>query len=172
MQADENILKRQLATLLSFDVEDVEDVFEPLLDFDSEGDLLEYMSALLGDDSHEVVDFVKNIMRFRRGDSIIPPDLNDLIPTMTESDHKMSARASPEKARTSQPPEIAKSIDEEKTRREQKLKEQEQQERDEEDRKRKLKEEENKQRRLEKLLQAEEQKILEFKRKQIGRAHV
>jgi hypothetical protein len=148
MPSDENILKRQLATLLSFDLEDVEDVFEPLLDFDSEEDLLEYMSALLGDDSHEVVEFVNNIMRFQRGDSIIPPALDDLIPTITKSDHKMSARASPERARTSRPPEIAKSIDDEKTRREQQLKEQEQRERDEENRKRKLKEDEDKRRRL------------------------
>jgi hypothetical protein len=165
MPSDENILKRQLATLLSFDLEDVEDVFEPLLDFDSEEDLLEYMSALLGDDSHEVVEFVNNIMRFQRGDSIIPPALDDLIPTITKSDHKMSARASPERARTSRPPEIAKSIDDEKTRREQQLKEQEQRERDEENRKRKLKEDEDKRRRLEKMRQAEEQKLLEFKRK-------
>ncbi len=71
MSKDEHILNCQLAKLLSFDLEDVADVFEPLLDFDSEEDLLEYMCALLGDENDEVVEFVKNIMRFQKGQAIM-----------------------------------------------------------------------------------------------------
>jgi hypothetical protein len=74
MRDNEIILKEQLATLLSFDLEDVGDVFEPLLEFDSEEDLLEYMSALLGGYTEEIQIFVKNIIRFQKGLPLLTPD--------------------------------------------------------------------------------------------------
>jgi len=74
MKDNDKILKTQLASLLSFDLEDVGDVFEPLLDFDSEEDLLEYMCALLGDETEEIRVFAKNIIRFQQGQDLLASD--------------------------------------------------------------------------------------------------
>ena len=77
MKDNEKILKAQLASLLLFDLEDVGDVFEPLLDFDSEEDLLEYMCALLGGETEEIRVFTKNIIRFQQGQNLLAPDASN-----------------------------------------------------------------------------------------------
>ena len=87
---DRRFLEAQLASLLSFEIEDAEDVIEHLLAFDSENDLLEHMCALLGigKDNNEVKQFVSNIMKFQKG---LPIDMNmDMdIPDVKETlDHK------------------------------------------------------------------------------------
>ncbi|GFH58782.1 hypothetical protein CTEN210_15258 [Chaetoceros tenuissimus] len=63
-------LKNQLAVLLSFDYDDVDDIFEPLMDFDSEEDLVEYLSALLGEETEELSNFVTNLIRFQKGEAL------------------------------------------------------------------------------------------------------
>lgn len=70
MSDDKVRLKKQLAVLLSFDYDDVDDIFEPLMDFDSEEDLVEYLSALLGEETEELSNFVKNLLRFQKGEAL------------------------------------------------------------------------------------------------------
>ena len=70
MSDDKVRLKKQLAVLLSFDYDDVDDIFEPLMDFDSEEDLVEYLSALLGEETEELLNFVKNLLRFQKGEAL------------------------------------------------------------------------------------------------------
>lgn len=70
MRDDKVRLKKQLAVLLSFDYEDVDDIFEPLMDFDSEEDLVEYLSALLGEETEEISNFVKNLLRFQKEEAL------------------------------------------------------------------------------------------------------
>jgi hypothetical protein len=167
MSKDEHILNCQLAKLLSFDLEDVADVFEPLLDFDSEEDLLEYMCALLGDENDEVVEFVKNIMRFQKGQAIISPALDGAVASKIEPEATSikSPAVATEKAPAPQLSQTSRKL-EEKMRREQQLREQRQREKEELNRKRNIKEEEDRQKQLfEQQRRAEEQAMLEFKRK-------
>jgi uncharacterized Zn finger protein (UPF0148 family) len=73
-------LNKSLATLLDFDdEEDVIDIIEHLLSFESKDDLLEHLSALLGreDDEVELVSFVDNIIRFQNGDDLDYTYYND-----------------------------------------------------------------------------------------------
>jgi Putative zinc finger motif, C2HC5-type. len=71
MIENKEILKAELASLLSFDLDDINDVFEPLMEFDSEDDLLEYISALLGEVTEQGKSFAKNFMRFQQGLDVI-----------------------------------------------------------------------------------------------------
>jgi hypothetical protein len=77
MKENKELLKAELAALLSFDLDDINDVLEPLLEFDSEDDLLEYISALMGEVTERGKSFAKNLMRFQQGlDVIVAVDLD------------------------------------------------------------------------------------------------
>jgi len=175
MTQDERFLKSQLAALISFDLEDVGDVFEPLLDFESEGDLLEYMCALLGDDTNgEVKTFVSNIMRFQKGLSLIPSNLEsrtrDVAGAGTDTDTGMnsgvnsSAVNSPTAAASERVPDNQTSQKQQETMRlEQEKKEQ--RKREEMERKQNLLQEEEKRKRLEQQRLEQEQALLQFDKK-------
>lgn len=58
---------KRLGDFLGFDDESVSDVLDHLLTIESEDDLLDYLSQLLGSRSDEIKEFVKDIGRFRQG---------------------------------------------------------------------------------------------------------
>ena len=62
-------LEGHLASLLGFD--EVSDVFDHLVTIETEDDLLEYLSALLGLEGAAVGDFVDDIWRFQRGEELV-----------------------------------------------------------------------------------------------------
>ena len=62
-------LEGHLASLLGFD--EVSDVFDHLVTIETEDDLLEYLSALLGLDGAAVGDFVDDIWRFQRREELV-----------------------------------------------------------------------------------------------------
>ena len=67
-------LEKSLASLLGYDIGDVEDVIEHLLTFESKEDLLEHLSALLGrDDDENVISFVNDVDKFQNGERLIVP---------------------------------------------------------------------------------------------------
>ena len=164
MGQDELYLKTQLATLLSFDLEEVGDVFEPLLDFDYEEDLLEYMCALLGDESEEVRDFVTNIIRFQKGLSLIrktPAPIRDVMPpTKVEPSPPVLPLA---KKKVSQK---SKEEQREQERKRKELKNEERRKMDEKRLQQKRMEEEERQRKLEEQMREQEQALQAFKKKQ------
>lgn len=63
-------LERSLASLLGFDIDDVADVIEHMLSFESKDDLLEHLTALLGRDDDDVTSFVDNVVKFQNGEII------------------------------------------------------------------------------------------------------
>jgi len=63
-------LERALGALLGFEEGEAEDLLEHLFTIDSDDDLSEYLIQLLGGQSPEMDDFVKNMSRYRRGESI------------------------------------------------------------------------------------------------------
>ena len=63
-------LERSLASLLGFDIEDVVDVIEHLLSFESKDDLLEHLTALLGREDDDVRTFVDNVVKYQNGEII------------------------------------------------------------------------------------------------------
>ena len=65
------ILETSLALLLGFEVDDVLDVIDHLLTFDSKEDLLEHLGALLGRNDNDVITFVDNIVKFQNGQDIV-----------------------------------------------------------------------------------------------------
>lgn len=65
-----NILETSLALLLGFEVDDVVDVIDHLLTFDSKEDLLEHITALLGRNDNDVLTFVENIIKFQNGQDL------------------------------------------------------------------------------------------------------
>lgn len=69
-------LETSLASLLGFDIEDVVDVIEHLLTFESKDDLLEHLSALLGRDDDDVLNFVDNVVKYQNGERICLNDIN------------------------------------------------------------------------------------------------
>lgn len=65
---DRELLQSQLASLLLSDVEDVKDMIDYLVCFESKNDLLDHMHELLGvEEAEEVKAFVSNIERFQSG---------------------------------------------------------------------------------------------------------
>ena len=64
------ILETSLALLLGFEVDDVVDVIDHLLTFDSKEDLLEHITALLGRNDNDVLTFVENIIKFQNGQDL------------------------------------------------------------------------------------------------------
>ena len=69
-------LETSLASLLGFDIEDVVDVIEHLLTFESKDDLLEHLSALLGREDDDVLNFVDNVVKYQIGERICLNDIN------------------------------------------------------------------------------------------------
>ena len=63
-------LERALGKLLGFEEGEAEDLLEHLFTIDSDDDLSEYLIQLLGGQSPEMDDFVKNMSRYRSGESI------------------------------------------------------------------------------------------------------
>lgn len=86
----EKYLKAELASLLSFDLEDIQDVFEPLLEFESEDDLLEYISALTGKVTEQGKAFAKNMIRFQKGLDlvVVAADSDTTITTTANNNNK------------------------------------------------------------------------------------
>ncbi len=175
MITDEDILKRQLAKLLSFDIEDVVDVFDPLLDFDSEEDLLEYICALLGDETDELVEFVKNIIRFQNNQSIIYPSVDDDVETSkVEQLPTKEESVTPHKPSSSSQSSEAKIKEQEERKRQKKIREdnikkqkqtEEQKLIEKQELNRNAMEKEDREKRLKQQYKAEERALKEFKRK-------
>jgi len=67
---DRAVLVGCLSSLLEFE-DGVSDVFEHILEIETSEDLLDYLSQLLGDAGEEVRDFVDDVGRFKRGESIL-----------------------------------------------------------------------------------------------------
>ncbi len=63
-------LERTLGKLLGFEEGEAEELLEHLFTIDSDDDLSEYLVQLLGGQSPEMDDFVKNMSRYRMGESI------------------------------------------------------------------------------------------------------
>jgi hypothetical protein len=70
-------LENALGKLLGFEEGEAEDLLEHLFTIDSDEDLSEYLVQLLGGQSPEMVDFVRNMSRYRRGESITTSAEND-----------------------------------------------------------------------------------------------
>ena len=78
-QQGKSILESILGSLLGFD-DGASDVLEHLLTIESKDDLIEYLSQLLGNESPEVISFVDNVGRYKRGEEVIlsvPPETNN-----------------------------------------------------------------------------------------------
>ena len=68
---DQQKLEQSLATLLGFELEDVSDVMEHLLTFDSPADLHEYLTDFLGPGQEDPVNnLVSNILKFQNGTAL------------------------------------------------------------------------------------------------------
>ena len=66
-------LEKSLASLLGFDIEDIVDIIEHLLYFESKDDLLEHLTALLGRNDDDVISFVNNVVKFQHGEDFDLP---------------------------------------------------------------------------------------------------
>mmetsp|Transcript_6061 Transcript_6061/g.12468 ORF Transcript_6061/g.12468 Transcript_6061/m.12468 type:complete len:306 (-) Transcript_6061:179-1096(-) len=64
------LLENALGKLLGFEEGEAEDLLEHLFTIDSDDDLSEYLVQLLGGQTPEMIDFVENMSRYRRGESI------------------------------------------------------------------------------------------------------
>lgn len=171
MTKDLGILKSQLASLLSFDLEDIGDIFEPLLDFDSEEDLSEYMCALLGEQSDEINIFVSNMLRYQKGLGIIHSVCDNAVTVSSavakvpslppqRSDPAIKKREENDRREELRLINKRKEIEEEERR-----KSSEQKRRTAElENERKTTEEEEKQKILKEQRQAEEKALLDYKR--------
>jgi uncharacterized Zn finger protein (UPF0148 family) len=74
MKNDKRHLEESLATLLGFDLEDVSDVMDHLLTFESQEDLKDYLTDFMGDgQTKQVMAFVRNVMKFQRGEALDVP---------------------------------------------------------------------------------------------------
>mmetsp|Transcript_3266 Transcript_3266/g.7053 ORF Transcript_3266/g.7053 Transcript_3266/m.7053 type:complete len:317 (-) Transcript_3266:283-1233(-) len=78
MIADKNkrVLENALGKLLGFEEGEAEDLLEHLFTIEFEDDLSEYLVQLLGGQTPEVVNFVENVSRHRRGESLNSNDDN------------------------------------------------------------------------------------------------
>ncbi|KAL7565481.1 hypothetical protein ACA910_012220 [Epithemia clementina (nom. ined.)] len=83
-----DILLQELAQLLGFD-DGASDVLDHLLTIDSSEDLLDYLSQLLGSANDPVKQFVENICRFQRGESVV------VVPVVAEQDGDRKPAAVP-----------------------------------------------------------------------------
>ncbi len=81
------LLENALGKLLGFEEGEAEDLLEHLFTIDSDDDLSEYLVQLLGGQTPEMVDFVENMSRYRRGESIAP-----VAEIQGEDDRKESAK--------------------------------------------------------------------------------
>lgn len=70
-------LENALGKLLGFEEGEAEDLLEHLFTIDSDEDLSEYLVQLLGGQSPEMLDFVRKMSRYRKGDSITTSSKND-----------------------------------------------------------------------------------------------
>jgi len=166
MKDNGRILKEHLATLLSFDLEDVGDVFDSLLEFDSEEDLLEYIEALLGEDTEQIHTFVKNIIRFQQGLSLLTPDQDNMSGDIGKQKEKkriesdIKQLSATEKSLPAEIPQKSKKQQEavkvEREKKEMKRQQDSRRKRDEDQR----------QQLLQRHQQQQEEALLEFKRKQ------
>ena len=68
--ASKKILESSLGKLLGFEEGEAEDLLEHLFTIDSDEDLSEYLIQLLGGQTPGMVDFVQNMSRYRRGESV------------------------------------------------------------------------------------------------------
>ena len=168
MRDNEIILKEQLATLLSFDLEDVGDVFEPLLEFDSEEDLLEYMSALLGGYTEEIQIFVKNIIRFQKGLPLLTPDQDNTSKDCANKHKEEEKKTESNITKPSAPQKSLPSEIPQKSRKQQeavKIEREKKEKKREQDGRRK-RNEDQRQQLLEQHQKQQEEALLEFKKKQ------
>mmetsp|Transcript_22191 Transcript_22191/g.33807 ORF Transcript_22191/g.33807 Transcript_22191/m.33807 type:complete len:357 (-) Transcript_22191:126-1196(-) len=153
---DRRFLEAQLASLLSFEIEDAEDVIEHLLAFDSESDLLEHMCALLGEENDEVKLFVSNIMKFQKG---IPIDIDipDVKDTLDNAALNSESESTNKATQFNANPTISKKQQESKQTEKEKK---ERRKQEENDRLRQLKEEKEQLDKLERM-RIEQMKALE-----------
>ena len=79
MIADKNkrVLENALGKLLGFEEGEAEDLLEHLFTIEFEDDLSEYLVQLLGGQTPEMVNFVENMLRHRRGESLNSNDVDD-----------------------------------------------------------------------------------------------
>jgi len=70
---DKRVLEQRLADLIGF--EELSDLFEHALSFNSPQDLLEYMGSLLGQSGENVRLFCSDLQRFKKGEPISKPNL-------------------------------------------------------------------------------------------------
>lgn len=98
------ILESTLGKLLGFD-DGASDVLDHLLSVESKEDLLEYLSQLLGDATAEVLAFVDNVGRFKRGDTLA---LIEEATNVQEEDSKPSANATTNFSNKKKPPPSSK----------------------------------------------------------------
>jgi len=71
------LLENALGRLLGFEEGEAEDLLEHLFTIDSDEDLSEYLVQLLGSETPEMIEFVDNMSRHRRGESITTSAEND-----------------------------------------------------------------------------------------------
>ncbi len=82
-------LENALGKLLGFEEGEAEDLLEHLFTIDSDNDLSEYLVQLLGGQTPDMLDFVENMSRYRRGESIVSVDEDQ-----SEADQKESPEES------------------------------------------------------------------------------
>ena len=84
------ILESILASLLGFD-DGASDVLGHLLTIESKDDLIEYLSQLLGNETPELLSFVDNVGRYKRGEDVISLVVSETN-NINEEDSKPKAK--------------------------------------------------------------------------------
>lgn len=87
IMTSKDILIHRLEKLLGFD--GVEDILEHLLTIESEQDLLDYLSQLLGNDGTDVKLFVADVGQFKKGETLSPIELPLSIEDLPPPDRKL-----------------------------------------------------------------------------------